>query len=485
MRWTARTAATGENRTLSTTWVPWTESRKTYRGVRGLIVSCARLTYRVGGPLLKRFAPVVFCWTVLSMVIGIWLVAALLMPLLSDSLWLRVLRDVIIAVAVLGFITVTAMYCIWWERKVAGRIQSRVGPMRTGGWHGWAQSLADGIKCITKEDTIPDDADRPLFRLAPYLSFVPVVCAFLVLPFGTYWVCRDMDSALILLLGLMGIDVLGILVAGWASSSKWSLLGAMREGCQVISYEIPMTMSLLIPVMCVGTLRLSAIGDMQAGGWFTWLAFRSPFTFVALFTYFIGSLASCKRAPFDLPEAESELVGGFHTEYSGFRWAAFFFAEYAAMFIISGVAVIMFLGGWHSPLPASWGQQLGQGWLADAARGLIFGGPLWFIGKCVFFIYIHMWLRWTLPRLRIDQLLYTCVQVLLPLVMVLLLGNTVWELFYTSLHPNFSIVARFVGYAMAGLGAVLAGGFIGIGGYGLLNRRRLVGRLGVKQLPGA
>jgi NADH-quinone oxidoreductase subunit H len=466
-------------------WVPWPERRKTYTGLRGLIVACARLTYRIGGPLLKRLAPVVFTGTVVAGLVGIWLVAALLMPLLQEPGWRHVVRDLIIVVAVLGFITVTAMYCIWWERKVAGRIQSRVGPMRTGGWHGWAQSLADGIKCITKEDAVPGSADRLLFRLAPYLSFVPAVCAFLVLPFGAYWVFRDLDSALILLLGLIGIDVLGILVAGWASNSRWSLLGAMREGCQVVSYEIPMGMSLLIPVMCAGTLQLSEIGAMQAGGWFTWLAFRSPFTFVALFTYFIASLASCKRAPFDLPEAESELVGGFHTEYSGFRWAVFFFGEYAAMFVVSGVAVIMFLGGWHSPLPASWGQVLGDGWLAKAGRGLLFSGPLWFVGKCVFFIYVHMWLRWTLPRLRIDQLLYSCVQVMLPLTMVLLLGNTVWELFYSPVHPVFSLVAQIAGYVMAVLGAILAGGFIGIGGHGLLNRRRLVGRLAIDHLPGA
>lgn len=470
---------------MSSIWVPWSDRRKQYTGLRGRIVSCAAAVYRIGGPLLKRFAPVVFFGTVIVAIAAIWLFATLVMPLLHKAGWLFVVRDVIIAVAVLGLVTVLAMYCIWWERKVAGRIQSRLGPMRTGGWHGWSQSLADGIKCITKEDTVPDDADHLLFRLAPYLAFVPPVCAFMALPFGSSWVFRDMDLGLLFLLSLLGLEIIGILVAGWASASKWTLLGAMRQGCQVISYEIPMGMALLVPIMCAGTLRLTAIGDMQSGGWFTWLAFRNPFTFVALFVYFIGSLASCKRAPFDLPEAESELVGGFHTEYSGFRWAVFFFGEYAAMFVVSGITTIVFLGAWHSPLPAEWGMALGKGWLADAARGVIFSGPLWFFYKCTWFIFTHMWLRWTLPRLRIDQVLYACVQVLLPLTMVLLLGNTVWELFNSPAHPAFAGFSTVVGYLMGLVGAVLLGGFLVIAGHGWWNRRRLVGRMTVQALPGA
>ena len=238
--------------------------------------------------------------------------------------------------------------------------------------------------------------------------------------------------------------------------------------------------------MTVGTMRLTAIGETQSGGWFTWLGFANPFCFLAMFTYFIASLASLKRAPFDLPEGESELVAGFMTEYSGFRWCVFFFAEYTSMFVVAGLQVILFLGAWHSPLPAAWGAKLGAGVVADAIRGVVFGGPLWFVGKCAVMIYLQMWLRWTLPRIRIDQVMYACVQVLLPLTMVLMLGNAFWELFNRpALYPRFAMAARGLSVASALAGAFLAAGFVLIGLYGWLNRRRLVGELAVDHLPGA
>lgn len=406
-------------------------------------------------------------------------------PVLAWLLWplqFRIVRDAILLGGIVGFVSVLAMFAIWWERKVSARIQSRLGPMRVGGWHGWAQSLADGIKLICKEDLIPDGADRPLFRLAPYLAFVPALAAFLALPFATYWVFRGMDVALLFVLAMLGIEVLGVILAGWASNNKWSLYGGMREACQMVSYEIPMGMTLLVPVMTAGTLSLTAIGDRQQGGWHTWLAFQNPFLFVAFVCYFIASLASCKRAPFDLPEAESELVAGFLTEYSGFRWCLFFFAEYAAMFVVSGLAVTLFLGAWHSPLPASWGETLaGGGLLHRAARGLLFSGPLWFIAKSTFLLFVQLWLRWTLPRIRIDQVLYACVQVLLPLAMLLLLGNVLWQLWIT---PG-GTVAVVTNILMSLLGAFFVAGFVVIMTYGWLNRRRLVGSLVVDHLPGA
>ncbi|MBI4579807.1 MAG: NADH-quinone oxidoreductase subunit H, partial [Planctomycetes bacterium] len=265
----------------------------------------------------------------------------------------RIVRDVILALGALGMVSITASFAIWWERKVAGRIQSRLGPMRVGGWHGWAQSIADGLKLVQKEDIVVAGADRPLFRLAPYLVFIPVLAAFIALPFGAGWAFRDLDVALIFILSMVGIDVVGVIIGGWASNNKWSVYGAMRVACQMVSYEIPMGMSLLVPVMTVGTLNLTRIGEAQAGGFQTWLAFANPFTFIAAGVYFIASLASCKRAPFDLPEAESELVAGFHTEYSGFRWAVFFFGEYGAMFVVAGLATVLFFGAWYSPLPAA------------------------------------------------------------------------------------------------------------------------------------
>jgi NADH-quinone oxidoreductase subunit H len=392
-------------------------------------------------------------------------------------------RDIFGVAALLGWVCLVAMFAIWWERKVAGRIQSRLGPMRVGWWHGWAQSMADGLKLVQKEDLVPVEADGLVFRLAPYLAWVPVFSAFIALPFGAGWVFRDLDVALLFILAMLGVDVVGVILGGWASNNKWSMYGGMRVACQMVSYEIPMGMSLLVAIMTAGTLQLSRIGgDIQAGGFHTWLAFTNPLTFVAAFTFFISSLASCKRAPFDLPEAESELVAGFHTEYSGFRWALFFFAEYAAMFIISGLTVILFFGAWHSPLPASWGAGLAQGaWWQQALYGLLFSGPLWFILKAFFFIFFQMWLRWTLPRLRIDQVMYTCVQVLLPMTMVLLLANTLWMLFV----PAGGVVGRVANVLTSLVGAGLVIGFVVIMARGFINRRRLVGTLVVDHLPGA
>lgn len=407
-------------------------------------------------------------------------IAVLLWPL-----QFTVVRDILLVIGFMVVVSLVAVYCIWWERKVSGHIQSRLGPMRTGLWHGWAQSPADGLKLMSKEDLIPDGADKPLFRLAPYLALAPVFCAFMALPFGNEWVFRDFDVGLIFILAMLGIEVVAVILGGWASNNKWSVFGAMREACQMVSYEIPMGMSLLIPVMTAGTMRLTQLGEMQSGGWFTWLGFANPFCFLAMFTYFIASLASLKRAPFDLPEAESELVAGFMTEYSGFRWCVFMFAEYISMFVVAGLMSITFLGAWHSPLPLSWGERLGDSLPAQAVQGVLFSGPLWFVFKCVAMIYIQMWLRWTLPRIRIDQVMYSCVQVILPLTMVLLLGNAVWELFNAPAYPGFQVFARIIGVIAGLIGAFLAAGFVVIVSGAWRRRYEMVGDLAVDHLPGA
>jgi NADH-quinone oxidoreductase subunit H len=361
--------------------------------------------------------------------------------------------------------------------------------MRVGGWHGWSQSIADGIKLLLKEDLIPQDADRVLFRLAPYLAIIPSLLAFIALPFGSTYVFRELDVALIFILGILGIEVIGVILAGWASNNKWSVYGAMREACQMVSYEIPMGMALMVPVVIVGSLNLIEVGDAQSGGWFSWLAFANPFAFAAFVVYYIASLASCKRAPFDLPEAESELVAGFHTEYSGIRWSFFFFAEYAAMFVVSGLATILFMGAWNSPLPLTWGDRigdaLGNGILAHAIKGIIFSGPIWFVAKCVFFLYVQIWLRWTLPRIRIDQVLYGCVQVMLPLTMILLLGTTLWVWASTSAGAGWWWFARITNIILGLIGAGFAVAFPAIAAYGFYHRRKLVGNLVVDALPGS
>ncbi len=420
-------------------------------------------------------------------------VPAAMSGLLKYLLWpvqFGIVRDLIGLTALLVLFNIIPIYAIWWERKVAGRIQSRLGPMRVGGWHGWAQSLADGIKLMLKEDLIPKDADAALFRLAPYLAIIPAALGFVALPFGATYVFRELDVALVFILGVLGVEVVGVILAGWASNNKWSVYGAMREACQMVSYEIPMGMALLVPIIAVGSLSLRQVGEAQAGGWFSWLAFQSPFAFIAFVSYYVASLASCKRAPFDLPEAESELVAGFHTEYSGLRWSFFFFAEYAAMFIVSGLAAILFLGAWHSPLPLAWGNAVTNSmpnWpvLARGINGILFSGPIWFITKCVFFIYVQMWLRWTLPRIRIDQVLYGCVQVLLPLTMVLVLGQTLWVWATTSGSGAWRIVALGSNWLLGGIGAVFAFAFVAIAVYGFYHRRRLVGWLVIDPLPGA
>jgi len=391
-------------------------------------------------------------------------------------------RDILAVVGVVAFVSLFAMFAIWWERKVAARIQSRLGPMRVGGWHGWAQSLADGLKLFQKEDIFLAGADRPLYRLAAYIAFVPALCLFLALPFSAAWIARDLDVGLLFILALLGLGVLGVLLAGWASNNKWSMYGAMREACQMISYEIPLGFALLVPILTAGTLRLTAIGDLQSAGLPSWLAFRNPFLLVAAVLFFLATLASCKRAPFDLPEAESELVAGYHTEYSGFRWALFFFAEYAEMFAAGALAAILFFGAWHSPLPAEWGRAWRSGPLwQQALHGVVFSGPLWLIGKGLFFVYVQMWLRWTLPRIRLDQVMYACVQVMLPLAMLNLLAHAVWQ----WLVPADSLLARIANGVCTAIGAVTIVAILATIAYGLFHRRRLVGTLVVDHLPGA
>ncbi len=351
-----------------------------------------------------------------------------------ESLPLTVAYDlIVIGTVFVGFISLVAMFSIWWERKVAGRIQARHGPNRVGPI-GLLQSIADGVKLILKEDLCPRDADQVLFRLAPYLVFAPVFAAYLALPFGPELTFEPrLNVGVFWVLAILSVEVMGVILAGWASNNKWSVYGAMREACQMVSYEIPLGISILIGVMTAGTLNLVDLGYLQGGGLHTWVIFRNPFTFLAFFLFFIASLASSKRAPFDLPESESELVAGYHTEYSGLRFSFFFFAEYAGMFVIGGLQAALFLGGWNDPFGAI-------GWAHDhysrpehrdvmALLLINAAAAAVFVFKCLAIVFVQMWLRWTLPRPRIDQVLYTCVKVLLPMACVMLLGAAIWQLF--------------------------------------------------------
>lgn len=324
------------------------------------------------------------------------------------------------------------MFFIWAERKVSGRIQDRLGPTRTGGKFGWLQSLADGIKLFTKEDLCPGEADALLFRLAPYVAFCASFSAFLALPFSDGWVAQHINTGVFFVLAVLGLEVFGPILAGYGSGSKWSLFGAMREAAQVVSYEVPLGLCVVVPVLICGTLDLVTISNMQAG-WFTnWLVFHDPFTFCTFWVYFTCAVASVNRAPFDLAEAESELVAGFHTEYSGMRWSFFFMAEYASMFLVSGLATILFLGGWHGPIPIFEivGWAYGPEDMNPTVLGYIanVGGCVNFIIKGVIGVIVMIWVRWTLPRLRIDQVITACLKYCVPLAAVCFLGALFWRL---------------------------------------------------------
>jgi NADH-quinone oxidoreductase subunit H len=339
----------------------------------------------------------------------------------------------------LNLIAVGALVFIWMERKVSGRIQDRLGPTRVGGKFGWLQTLADGIKLIAKEDIMPADADPLLFRLAPYLSFAASFTTFLVLPFATGWAGQVLSVGVFFLLAVLGLEVYGVILAGYGSGSKWSLFGGMREAAQVVSYEVPLGLCVLVPVALCGSMDLVTIADQQAGLFTNWLIFHDPFTFAVFWVYFTCALASVNRAPFDLAEAESELVAGFHTEYSGLRWSIFFMAEYGSMFLVSAVAAILFFGGWHGPLPIFAPAADAGGFLGYLAK---VAGTANLIFKAVVGVTVMMWIRWTLPRLRIDQVITMCWKYCVPIAAVCCVGAIGFWQYLGIWSPNDLLPAR-------------------------------------------
>jgi NADH-quinone oxidoreductase subunit H len=344
-----------------------------------------------------------------------------------------VVAGVIAAVILITFMLVSAIFFVWLERKVAARIQDRLGPTRVGGKFGWLQTLADGLKLLVKEDIVPASADPVLFRFGPYIALVGSYAAFVALPFGG-WVAENLNIAVFFMLAVMSTEVFGIILGGYGSGSKWSLFGGMREAAQMVSYEVPMAVCVLVPVIVAGTMNLVEFGRQQEGFFWNWYVFHDPFTFAAFVTYFTCATASCKRAPFDLAEAESELVAGFHTEYSGFRWLIFFMAEYGSMFAVSGIASLLFLGGWHTGLvPRDLAEILGPV-AGNVLNALVFVLKGWLL------VFVMMWVRWTLPRLRIDQVMMTCLKYLLPMSCALLLLVSVWQL---ALPPAWLAYTRY------------------------------------------
>jgi NADH-quinone oxidoreductase subunit H len=344
----------------------------------------------------------------------------LVFKLLPDAIphWARVgLAGAVCAVILVTLMALGPIAYVYVETKIAGFMQDRIGPKRVGP-HGLLQTVADALKLMFKEAIYPAGADKKLFILAPCLVVVGAFLSFVVLPFGSRLQAADLNVGLFYVVAVSSISTVGLIMAGWASNNKYALFGAMRSAAQIVSYEIPAVMVLLTVVTLVGSLSLQDVVWAQNGGLTRWFLFRYfPLMPVAFVIFFTAGLAECNRAPFDIPEAESELVAGFHTEYSGFFFAMFFLAEYTEMFVISVVASVLFLGGWMAPHPLL--QQVGP-------IGL---GPLWLLAKAWFLVFVMMWLRWTLPRLRVDQLMHVAWKVLLPISMVLVVavgGLALW-----------------------------------------------------------
>ncbi len=292
---------------------------------------------------------------------------------------------------VLGVVSLVVAYLTYLERKIIGHIQMRLGPMRVG-WHGLLQPIADGLKLFLKEDIIPSKADKIVFVLAPIMVLVPAFVVYSVLPFGPNFYITQVNVGLFLILAVSSLGVFGIVMAGWSSNSKYSLLGALRSAAQMLSYEIFLGFSLIGPLMLAGSLNLQNIVEAQSGVWFI---FYQPLAFVV---FFIAALAETNRIPFDLPEAETELVAGFHTEYSGMKFAFFFLAEYANIMAVSTVGIAVFFGGWNG-IP-----------------GIPLPGIVWYLLKLAAFIFVFIWIRATLPRYRYDQLMQVGWKFMFPLV---------------------------------------------------------------------
>lgn len=324
---------------------------------------------------------------------------------------LDVLHLVVALVAIIAFVSANAIVLVYMERKVAGFVQRRPGPYEVGP-QGLLQVFCDAVKLIGKQIVKPANADPVLFWLAPVLSFFPVLLLFLSIPFSPLLTGKEVDLGLLLILAFSGINVIAVLLAGYASHNKYGILGAARGVSQSVAYEIPLLLAVLAIALQTGTLNLSDVVSKQGGWPWQWNVFCQPLAFLI---YLISIFGETNRAPFDLPEGESELTGGFHTEYSGMGFGLFFLAEYANMVMVCSVATALFLGGWNGPF---------------------FNGPWWFLAKTYGLLLFMMWVRWTYPRMRFDQMLNLNWKYLLPLGVLNLLATA----FVMKLFP---VIAKF------------------------------------------
>lgn len=340
-----------------------------------------------------------------------------LFPSIAGNDFFLIIAMLLPFAALFGFITIYGFGVIYSELKISSFIQDKIGPMGQGpGLHagkwGVLQPVADGLKLFFKEDIIPASADKPLFILAPFLIFIGAFVSIIAVPFGEKIIVADMNIGIFYILGVGSLAVIALILAGWSSNNKWALYGGMRSAAQIISYEIPAGISLVVVIMLTSSLSMQEIIAYQNGGLLNWVIFDNPFMPIAFVIYFISALAETNRTPFDLPESESELVAGFVTEYSGARYALFFLSEYANMFVVSAVAAAAFLGGWQSPF---------ANFLNTPAWSMF-----WMISKTFFLIFVMIWVRWTVPRLRVDQLMHMCWKVFIPIGLFNVFGVALW-----------------------------------------------------------
>lgn len=333
---------------------------------------------------------------------------------LKNAIGDNILTYLIIPIPVLIFVSLFALYAVLAERKISAFMQNRWGPNRAGGRFGLLQTILDGIKLVQKEFVTPDRSDKLLFKSAPFLVFMAAFMGFAVIPFSSKYIGVDLNIGLFYFFAITSLGVVALLMAGWSSNNKYSLFGGMRSVAQIISYEIPTALSALTVVMLAGTLSMQTFCTVQEGGIFNWFIFGGPgdiskiiiipFMVVSALILFISTLAETNRTPFDIPEADSELVAGVHLEYTGMQFAMFFFAEYAQMFAVAGIVTTLFLGGWQSPF----GELIP--FLNTPVLQIV-----WFLLKSLLLVFVQIWLRWTLPRVRVDQLMNLCWKFLIPI----------------------------------------------------------------------
>jgi NADH-quinone oxidoreductase subunit H len=332
--------------------------------------------------------------------------------------WAIAAAIAIACIAVLFVIAVPfASIVTWVERRVWARIQSRIGPNRVGP-NGFLQWLADGVKHVCKEDVIPAEADAPLFKFAPYLVVLAFILPWAVMPFSSELILADLNIGILYMTAITALTVVGVLMAGWSSNNKWSLIGGIRSAAQIISYEIPAGLSIFPAVLMTGTLSMQGLIRAQAWEPYHWFLFANPFCFIAAVILFVSSLAENNRTPFDLPEAESELVAGFATEYSSMRYLFFFMAEWGNMFVAAAIIVTLYLGGWQVPQISS----------SPAVLNLL--QFLSFLVKVLVLVFLSMWIRGTLPRVRIDQMMSICWKYFVPIAFIDMIGTAAWVAFF-------------------------------------------------------